>query len=836
MEIMKFGGNALKDPEAFQRAANIAVSSDVQRMVVVSAMGGITDQIITAVKSASSKDLSACDKAANDFRIRHFHVIELLKDEDDKNELRRMIEEYTRELVTLCEGVSIVGEYSQKTLDLCVSRGERASARIFTSLLVSMEVDARYADATDLLIVRKKHNIFIPCTEAIAKNLDLLDWEGADIFVVPGFIARSQEGHLVCLGRGGSDYSATMLGGVAEADKVTLYKDVDGLLTADPRYVSSPRVIERLHYREAAELAYYGAKVLHPSTITPLVDHKIPLLIKNVLKPDQSGTEIGPYFSEDDFPVKALTAITSQSLISIQGKGMSGVPGIAARVFSALASDEISVTFISQASSEASICFVVASEQASRARDKLLDAFEVEVHFNQIDHIEIGGQIAVVAVVGLGMKGRPGLAARVFNSLGRKNINIEAIAQGSSELNISMVVGQGDMKESLELLHDEFRLDKLRPLSDTQHNQVDVIIYGLGSIGRELVSQLSAQITFIKNKYGVDLSIVGLVDSKAAIENCGGFSEEELNTLVSKKSSGMNLREAFETFGDTAHMTVTEDTASVLSATYEKGIFVDLTASDTLDVVERAVSEGFHVVMANKKPVSSDFDRFQALFEKAKANNLFIRYEATVGAGLPILDTLEKLISSGDEIISVEGCLSGTLGYLMNELESGKKFSEAVESAHKNGFTEPHPRDDLSGVDVARKAVILARNTGSKVELSDIAIEALFRVEMDSADPSEFMKKLEGMDEELQNKNQDAAKKGCTLRYVAEIKDGTVKVGLKEVAKDSPFGRLKGTDNQIVLRTKRYDSNPLIVTGPGAGIQVTAAGVLNDIVALAAGR
>jgi aspartokinase/homoserine dehydrogenase 1 len=527
--------------------------------------------------------------------------------------------------------------------------------------------------------------------------------------------------------------------------------------------------------------------------------------------------------------VRALTAISNQSLISVEGKGMIGVPGVAARTFEALARTNISVTVISQASSEASICFAVPDSDASKAVSELNTAFRLEKQFGLIDDIKVSPGQAVVAIVGLGMRGTPGIAARAFTALAKNRISIEAIAQGSSELNISVVISQHQIPEALKGLHREFRLEKSWSIPLLTDNHVHYLNYGFGQIGRTLAKQILDQKIYLNEKLAINVTCSGVMDSSGIVIEQNGISESSLDDLCALKERGIKLSAAT---GQNFHAGSAAIRSIMFKLPFPRPILVDTSATDSWEDLLTAVQSGWHVVTANKKPMAVDQDKYDQLFSEAKNKNVQVRFEATVGAGLPILDTIKKLHESGDQIISIEGCFSGTLGYLFTELEKGTPYSEAVSLAYSKGYTEPDPREDLSGADVARKALILARSLGKRLNFSDINVESLYDESLSSDVPQTFLENLKKVDDQWSKRIKTAEKNNSVLRYVARI-GPKISVGVEEVPKISPFGRLQGTDNQVSITTNRYKNNPLIVTGPGAGADVTAAGVLNDILAIA---
>ena len=839
VRVFKFGGTSVQDAQAILKVTEIVRQNPNNLVVVLSAMGGVTDLLLGAATAAIAGELFA--PKVEILRTRHLDAARTLLPAGNGLEvMAKYINAASDELTTICQSLAVIKEHTPRVLDAVASRGERLLARLFTAYAQAQGLDAVFIDATDVIQVERQYGTLFPDLVATTTNaLAVIEPELARgrLVVCPGFIGRGPDGELVTLGRGGSDLSATVLAHCLNAASVTLYKEVDGLLTADPRHVPEARIVPEMHYREAAELAYYGAKVLHSRTIIPLLSAKIPLTVRSTFHPERAGTRIADDVPPGAYPVKALTAIVGQALVAIEGKGMMGVPGIAGRTFTALAQAGISVSMISQASSEASICFVVPQPEAKAATSALREAFRFEIDRQLIDEVRVMEGQAIIAVVGLGMKGTPGIAARVFAALGRSEANIEAIAQGSSELNISVALSETRVGPALQALHREFRLEKLHALPHQLDGDVRFAILGVGQIGRTLLKQMASQRGYFHDKMHIDLSCLALIDTSGIAKNPDGFSAAALQDLMLKKERGepLNGRDAPRQVLVGLRGACAID---LWQLPVKRGVFVDLTAGNTAPLLKDALQAGWHVVVANKKPLAVPQAEYDDLLATARAKGVYLRYEATVGAGLPILDTLEKLQEAGDEILSILGCFSGTLGFLMTQLSDGERFSAAVAKAHALGFTEPDPREDLSGMDVARKALILARNLGCRLDLTDIAVEALFPPACSDDVPAKFLAKLTTLDGEWAAKIAAAKARGEELRYVARIEvtggaQARVTVGIESLPKESPLGRLKGTDNQVTITTRRYRTNPLIVTGPGAGAEVTAAGVLNDILAIA---
>lgn len=854
MNIFKFGGTSIGSADAIRRAVAIASQASSEPLVVVvSAMAGMTDLLLGAAQAAARGDIEASVAATEKFSRTHEDAIAELLPAQEQAEVRAYIAKSVAELASICQSIAVLKELSPRTLDVVVARGERALARIFTAVLRSQLLatpprEVAYVDATEIIVVEHSfgtvHADYASCHQNASRLVKPLLERGA-IVIVPGYIGRTKDIDLVTLGRGGSDFSAAILanalsmgeGGVGGNVSVTLYKEVDGLMTTDPRLVSGARLVRELHYREAAELAYYGAKILHPRTMIPLVEKRIPLTIKNTFNPEASGTRIAGDVFGGGQPVKALSAAMNQALVAIEGKGMMGVPGVAGRTFAALAQAGISVSVISQGSSESSICFIVPESEEAGAVRALSETFAHEIRLGLIDGLRVERAVAVVAVVGLGMRGVPGIAARTFGALARANTNIVAIAQGSSELNISVVIRGADVKAALGALHDEFQLEKSHALSVRSAREMSIALLGFGQIGRKLTEQLLAQDTFLREERGVDWKCVALADRSGAIAMSEGFQTKDVEAFLARKAGGAPLVSGGDIAkGGSVAATLDELRHKLWQMPFSRAILVDTSAEDTAPILLEAIRSGFHVALANKKPLTIPQEAYDELVGEARRRGLALRYEATVGAGLPVLDTLSKLREAGDSVLTILGCLSGTLGVVMNALQNGEKLSEAVIRAHAAGYTEPDPRDDLSGVDVARKALILARTLGRRLNLEDVEIEPLLPFPKERGSVEAFLASLPEYDAMFSERVAAAEKSSMVLRYVARIGEKQVRVGVEAVPLQSSLGSLKGSDNQVVVRTQRYDQNPLVVTGPGAGAEVTAAGVFNDILAIAQGR
>jgi len=844
VEVHKFGGASLGDGAAFRHAVSIVQARQGAQVVVVSAPAGITDVLLGLATRAVAGDKSAGLTSDVEALRKRYHKIAKdalgRKPGKEGTTVGAEIDSSIDELTSLLGSLAALKELTPRTRDFVVSRGERLSAQMFAAALAAAGTPSAYVDATEIVFTDGPFGGASPnlalTDAAVRKKLQPLIAAGT-VPVVPGFIgsadieddagAATGERAVATLGRGGSDLTATLLGRALGAREVSLWKDVPGLLTADPRVVPDARVIPQLHLREAAELAYYGAKVLHPRALIPVAGRALPVFVRPFADATAPGTEISARRTLDKYPVKALSAAGGQALITVGGNGMLGVPGIAARTFEALHREAISVSLISQSSSEQSICFSVPGAAGKRARARLLEEFRDEIARKDIDGIEVQDGLATVAVVGLGMAGHRGIAARTFAALADANINIVAIAQGSSELNISFVVGAKEAAAAQRAVHAAFQLAKIGGGSATRAAHRDVVLLGFGQIGRALAGIMAKKLNGRANGLS-KLRLTAAIDTSGFVFDPGGLTARAVGELSDSKQAGKSLA---DTRG--GRRAKPADALAVLSQhALANPILVDLTAGDTTPLVLKAVESGMDVVLANKRPLAGPRRASAELWERVAAANQRMLTEATVGAGLPIFDSYRKLVESGDRVLKIEGCLSGTLGFVLTEVERGKPFSAALARAMELGYTEPDPRDDLSGVDVGRKALILGRQLGFAGEPTDVAVESLVPSAMRALPRDAFLKRLPDLDADWAKRAAAAKAKGATLRYVASVSKDKISVGLQTVGRASPFFGLKGTDNQVAFTTVRYRKNPLVITGPGAGPAVTAAGVLNDLLRL----
>ena len=827
--VHKFGGASLADSTAVRHAVEIVRRHRAEpTVVVVSAMAGTTDALLEVAQQAGSGESRTVASLIARLRARHVEVARsLLPGGRLRADVLLYVSDIFAELEALAQGLRLLRELTPRTTDYLVSRGERLSARLVAAALEAGGTRARFVDAMDLVHTDAHFGQAAPdyarTDRAVHRILSPLLGRGV-VPVVPGFIGATPEGEVATLGRGGSDLTATLLARGLGAARVSLWKDVPGLLTADPRVVPDARVIPQLHAREAAELAYYGAKVLHPRALIPVTGRRIPVFVRPFADPDSAGTEVSERVGAGRKPVKALTAAGGQALVTVTGNGMLGVPGIAARTFASLHGRRISVSLISQASSEHSICFSVPEPFADDARTALEREFRDEIARGEIDGVEASPGMATIAVVGLGMHGTPGIAAGVFSALAAGGINVVAIAQGSSELNISVVVEATQAGDAQRRVHAAFQLSRIAGGSVIQPERMEIILVGFGQIGRTL-----AQLIGRVRRPALSLRVAAVVDRSGFVFEPQGIPPRRLAALAADKKKGRALADAPRGRRGTAE----EAIAHIAGYALTRPVLVDLTADDTGAVLESALTHGMDLVLANKLPLAGRRLANESLWQTARARGRRILHEATVGAGLPIIDTYHKLTESGDRVERIEGLLSGTLGYVLTEVGEGVPFSRAVRAAMRLGYTEPDPREDLSGMDVGRKALILARLLGFRGELNRAAVESLVPKWARALPLPEFLERLQELDGGWKRRVDAARAQGNVLRYVATVTPSKIAVGLRAVPISSPLASLRGSDNQLVFTTARYKANPLVIRGPGAGAEVTAAGVLNDILRLA---
>lgn len=835
--VHKFGGTSVGDAARIEAACRLVLAESApgtRAVVVASAMTKVTDALLAATTAAARGKRAEARATVGALRERHHDTIEALE-LADADDVRDECDALLDEVQTLLEATTAVSMVSDRVRDRVQATGEKLSVRIIAATFRRLGHAARALDADAFLETDALFGTATPLAglydrsvrSALAAPLD-----AAEIPVVTGFCGRAPDGGTTTLGRGGSDYSATLVGAALGADQVIIWTDVPGVFTADPRLVPGARVVEQLNYREAGELAYYGAKVLHPRTLKPVADLEIPVWIRNTFEPSAAGTRIDGRFTPGSHPVKAISAIRDHELLSIEGTGMAGVPGVAARMFGALADAGISVTMISQSSAESSICAAVPVEDADAADLALRREFRIDIAHGDVEDVRRTPDVGLIATVGLGMAHTPGIAGRVMQTAGRSGANVLAIAQGSSELNITFATSGGDIDAAIEALHYEFGLHRV-DTGDSEAAVFDLVLLGWGNIARQLAKLIEERNDDIEARFGLRGRIVLVSDRSGFLLDPAGLTPDVLAAAAEAKAGGArvaeldgakpgNLRAAFD---------------AAFAYRLARPVVVDLTDSDdSAELFAAAFDAHADVVTANKKPLAGAHELYDDLLRRASHAGRVLRAEATVGAGLPVVDTLEMLLVTGDALVRADGCLSGTLAYVLSQLEAGASLSAAVRGAYERGYTEPDPYADLSGADVARKAIIISRIAGFDVPDDAVTVEGLVPPSLGGLDRDAFFSALTEHDAAVAARVQAAADAGKVLRYVARVEPQRIQVAPMEVPLASPLGRLQGTDNMIVFASERYAETPLVVQGPGAGVDVTAMGVLGDIVRIVAER
>ncbi len=808
MKILKFGGSSVATPERIKSILEI-VKPRLQEEVafVFSAFGGVTDQLIhlsqlaVAGKPEYKEKLELLEK-------RHLDAVRELTTVSTQSAILAQVKIQMNELEDVLHGIYLVKERTPRTLDYIMSFGERLSAYIISEAFKDKGLSAEYLDARN--VIRTDNQFGNAKVNFEITNKLILDHfkHHTDVQVITGFIATSESGETTTLGRSGSDYTAAIFAGALQASALEVWTDVDGIMTADPRLVKKAFTVPQLSYEEAMELSHFGAKVIFPATMQPAMAHHIPIWVKNTFNPNAIGTLISEA-SVNGKLIKGISSMNNISLLNVQGSGLLGVVGVSMRLFSTLAKEKVNVILISQASSEHSICIAIESEMASKAKAAIEKEFMYEIRGELIDEIKVEQGLSIIAVVGDGMKHHPGTSGRMFSALGKNGVNVVAIAQGSSERNISTVIQQTDISKALNALHDAFFL--------SDKKTANLFLVGTGLIGSTLVRQVKDQFQKLSDQNKLEVRLVGVANSKKMLFDEHGLPLDSCVSQMKETGEKMNLEYYMQRMAD---------------LNLPSSVFVDCTSSEEVSgQYENVLSANISIVTPNKRANAGSLARYQKLKGLTQQKGVRFLYETNVGAGLPVINTLNDLLLSGDNVIRIEAVLSGTLNFIFSSFTTGKKFSDVVKEAKSKGYTEPDPRDDLSGVDVARKILILAREAGISLELSDIEIENLVpedcRLEMSVSD---FLAKLNAHDNHFENLRVEVEKRGEKLRYQAILENGKATVKLGAVNSAHPFYSLSGSDNIILLTTERYHDRPMVIRGPGAGAEVTAAGVFADII------
>ncbi|MCW5908294.1 MAG: bifunctional aspartate kinase/homoserine dehydrogenase I [Chitinophagales bacterium] len=807
MQVLKFGGTSVGNAANINKVIAITQQKMATKTVVlvVSALGGTTDKLIEAGRTAAAgnEDYKNMVAAIED---RHLTAVQGLLPSAEQADVLNMVKTRCREIESICSGIFLLGELTPRALDKLMSFGEVLSSQIISAALTARGIENVYADSQQLIQTNSNFGNAQVNFETTDKNIAaFVKNNPSKLYVAPGFIAATKDGVTTTLGRGGSDYTAAIFAAALNVSALEIWTDVSGMMTADPRIVSNARIIPNVSYQVAMELSHFGAKVIYPPTIQPVKAKSIPTWIKNTFVPDDYGTLIEEKSGSTDI-VNGISSIGKIALLLLEGSGMVGIPGFSARLFSALASQKINVILITQSSSEHSICVAIDEANLNAAKEAVDSEFSVEIALQKIEPLASETNLAIVALVGDNMEHHPGISGRMFGALGKNGINIRAIAQGSSEKNISAVISSADVKKAVNVLHEEF--------FENISKQVNLFIAGVGNVGSRLMQQLQNQKEFVREQLGLQIRIAGISSSRKMLLNEEGISLENWK-------ESLNIGE---------EMNLGNFIAFIKKKNLRNSIFVDMTANEQVaSVYKELLQKSISVVACNKIAASSAYENYRQLKNLAREYQSSFLFETNVGAGLPVIGTLNDLIRSGDKILKIQAVLSGTLNFVFNHYDGTKTFSSVVKQAQEEGYTEPDPRLDLSGTDVMRKILILAREAGLKMEMSDITNNGFLPASCMNGNVDDFYKEMEKHEAHFKKLYADAASQNCKLKFVAQLAGGKASVGLQQINAEHNLYHLYGKDNAVLFYTERYPEQPLVIKGAGAGADVTASGVFADI-------
>lgn len=810
MYILKFGGSSLATSERIKLVAQ-TIQEHLKKDAVISvfsAFGGVTNDLLLMAELASKEDLTYKEILEKNEK-RHLEVVRELIPVTAQSSILSQVKNQFNRLETLYEGVYLLNELSDKTKHVISGFGEILSSLIIAEYFKSLNLDSLFTDTRELIVCKNTNEKVLVNYEVTNHKIkDFFEKNKADFYIVPGFVAKNDQGVPSTLGRGGSDFTAAIIAGALDLEKVFIYTDVNGMFTANPNLVPQAYSLKNISYEEAMELSHFGAKVLYPPTLQPLLDKNIEIHIKNTFEPHEPGTLISKSSKKNFRWVTGITHIDSIKLLNIEGSGMVGIPGFSKRFFEILFQEHINVVLITQASSEHSICIAVKADEAEKAKEALDEAFEAEITFKKIKPVEIEDNVSIIALVGDQMKSHHGLSGKMFSALGNNNINIRAIAQGSSERNISAVIAKKDVTKALNTLHEQF--------FEVPSKELNLFVTGVGNVGSKLLDQLKKQESYLLEKLRLKVRVLAVSNSRKMLFNEDGIDLDHWKEDLDKAEKA-DKKEFFN---------------RVKQYNLRNSIFVDNTASAEIsEWYKEYLANSISVVTCNKIACADAYENYENLQNLAREYGASFHYETNVGAGLPIIDTLQNLMASGDRIRKIQAVLSGSLNFVFNNYDASEPFYKVVETAMKEGYTEPDPKIDLSGVDVARKILILSRESGLKLELEDIERDNFLSEEnLNSESNEKFFELLKRDEPEFEKLYKDAEQNSAELKYVAQLENGKAKVGLQKVDAQHPFANLSGSDNIVLFFTDRYPEQPLIVKGAGAGAEVTASGIFADII------
>ncbi|MBE2229116.1 MAG: bifunctional aspartate kinase/homoserine dehydrogenase I [Chitinophagaceae bacterium] len=809
MQVLKFGGTSVANADNIAKVVKV-VEQTLQKgpaVVVVSALGGVTDLLLGAASLAAAGDESFREKLLL-VEQRHLDTVKQLMPVDRQSAQLSLVKKACNEIEDICNGIYLLRELTARSRDRIASYGEWLSSQLIAARFNSGGTPAVWKDAREL--IRTNSAFTAAEVDYTITNRQIREYfaaADARLTILPGFIASDAQGITTTLGRGGSDFTAAILAGALEASVLEIWTDVSGMMTADPRLASNARIIPRISYQEAMELSHFGAKVIYPPTIQPVMGKAIPVWIKNTFAPGDQGTLIESASPKDGDIVRGITSINHITLLSLEGSGMIGIPGFSKRLFEALSAEKINVILITQGSSEHSICVGIDSASALRAKAAVDQAFANEIALQKVEPLHTEADLSIVALVGENMKSHPGISGRMFSALGRNGINVRAIAQGSSEKNISAVIATRDVRKAINVLHEEF--------FETSYKQVNLFITGTGNVGAKLVSQLEQQLTFLQEQLHLQVNVAGISNSRKML-----IQEEGINLADWKTALDGGEKADLDQF-----------VQEIISRNLRNSIFVDVTASDRVaSVYADLLQKSVHVVACNKVAAASAFSNYRRLKDLAREYNCHFLFETNVGAALPIIATLNDLVSSGDKINRMLAVLSGTLNFVFNHYDGSRPFAEVVRQAQAEGYTEPDPRLDLSGTDVMRKIMILAREAGHQMEMEDITNHSFMPSSCMQGSVEDFYAAMAKEEAHFKQLLDKAVAAGCKLKFVASFENGKASVGLQHIDPQHDLYHLYGKDNVVLFYTNRYKEQPMVVKGAGAGAEVTASGVFADII------
>lgn len=811
MKVLKFGGSSVANAENIKKVAAIVKKPEYQKaVIIVSALGGVTDLLIQT-GSAASHGLESYKETLLQLEKRHIDTAKGLLPVTTQSSCLSSIKQQFNELEDICEGVFRLGELSARTKDRIVSFGELLSSKIIAAFFQSAGLNNQWIDSRTIIKTNSNYGFATVDFELTNQLIqEKIAESSALLFLAPGFISSDIENHTTTLGRGGSDYTASIFAAALKVEGLEIWTDVTGMMTADPRWVPNARTIPNISYREAMELSHFGAKVIYPPTIQPAMQKGVSISVKNTFEPEAAGSliEAIPQIAGDI--ITGISSINHVTLLSLEGSGMVGIPGFSKRLFEALAGEKVNVILITQSSSEHSICVAINTVDAEKAKRAVDTAFDYEVKTGKVEPLKVEHDQSIVALVGDKMKSHTGIAGRMFNALGRNGINIRAIAQGSSERNISAVLAYSDVKKAVNVLHEAF--------FESTHKQLNVYIIGAGNVGGKLIEQIKQQQQYLLENLNLQLRITGIANSRKML-----FNED-----------GINLDQWKDSLAQSESMSLTKFITTIIYKNLRNSVFVDVTANaEVASVYHKLLSKSVAVVACNKIAASSPFVNYRHLKSLSKEFNASFLFETNVGAGLPVIGTLNDLIKSGDKINKIQAVLSGTLNFVFNNYDGKTSFAAVVKQAQDEGYTEPDPRLDLGGTDVMRKIMILAREAGEIIEMDNISNNSFLPESCFEGTVADFYIEMAKHEAHFKSLYEAAAKENCKLKFVASFEDGKAAVGLQHIPSNSDFYHLYGKDNIVLFYTQRYPEQPLVVKGAGAGADVTASGVFADIIRVA---